>query len=74
MNSAGYLVFLQPVRIVGKQYLVWYIRVLMTDVLQTTYMLEEKYSKVVGVNNKNITYLEKLSGTFQHYMTSVLGS
>lgn len=52
MNSAGYLVFLQPVRIVGKQYLVWYIRVLMTDVLQTTYMLEEKYSKVVGVNNK----------------------
>lgn len=74
MNSAGYLVFLQPVRIVGKQYLVWYICVLMTDVLQTTYMLEEKYSKVVGVNNKNITYLEKLSGTFQHYMTSVLGS
>lgn len=74
MNSAGYLVFLQPLRIVGKQYLVWYIRVLMTDVLQTTYMLEEKYSKVVGVNNKNITYLEKLSGTFQHYMTSVLGS
>lgn len=74
MNSAGYLVFLQPRRIVGKQYLVWYIRVLMTDVLQTTYMLEEKYSKVVGVNNKNITYLEKLSGTFQHYMTSVLGS
>lgn len=74
MNSAGYLVFLQPLRIVGKQYLVWYIHVLMTDVLQTTYMLEEKYSKVVGVNNKNITYLEKLSGTFQHYMTSVLGS